>query len=114
MWSLDHLSVSVPSRGLYKTKPSSPRVIKSFIQVPRQGQETRTKNKKMVVVGSTSIGVPKVSSTSSGYLYPNVGIKRLLDDLEVTADKLMLLVYKLLLLVFRLNAAGTKLQLLKD
>ncbi|GKD60331.1 hypothetical protein Tco_1297840 [Tanacetum coccineum] len=36
------------------------------------------------------------------------GIKRLLDDLEVTAAKLMLLVYKLLLLVFRLNAASTK------
>ncbi|GJX13799.1 hypothetical protein Tco_0205557 [Tanacetum coccineum] len=42
------------------------------------------------------------------------GIKRLLDDLGVTAAKLMLLVYKLLLLVFRVNAAGTKLQLLKD
>ncbi|GJZ94049.1 hypothetical protein Tco_0666252 [Tanacetum coccineum] len=51
MWSLDHLSVSVPSRGFYKTKPPSPRVIKSLIQVPRQGQETRTKNKKTVVVG---------------------------------------------------------------
>ncbi|GKB13606.1 hypothetical protein Tco_0847529 [Tanacetum coccineum] len=55
MWSLDHLSVSVSSRGLYKTKPSSPRVIKSFIQVPRQGQETRTKNKKTVVVGENEI-----------------------------------------------------------
>ncbi|GKB51747.1 hypothetical protein Tco_0902500 [Tanacetum coccineum] len=42
MWSLDHLLVSVPSRGLYKTKPPSPRVIKSLIQVPRQGQETQT------------------------------------------------------------------------
>nr|GEW57410.1 hypothetical protein [Tanacetum cinerariifolium] len=51
MWSLDHLSVSVPSRGLYKTKPPSPRVIKTLIQVPRQGQETRTKNKKTIVVG---------------------------------------------------------------
>ncbi|GKB25357.1 hypothetical protein Tco_0864758 [Tanacetum coccineum] len=51
MWSLDHLSVSVPSRGLYKTKPPSPRVIKSLLQVPRQGQETRTKNKKTIVVG---------------------------------------------------------------
>ncbi|GJY94424.1 hypothetical protein Tco_0510785 [Tanacetum coccineum] len=51
MWSLDHLSVSVPSKGLYKTKPPSPRVIKSFIQIPRQGQETRTKNKKTIVVG---------------------------------------------------------------
>ncbi|GJT46069.1 hypothetical protein Tco_0954784 [Tanacetum coccineum] len=43
-----------------------------------------------------------------------VGIKRLLDDLRVTVAKLMLLVYKLLLLVFRVNVAGTKLQLLKD
>ncbi|GJX79349.1 hypothetical protein Tco_0327498 [Tanacetum coccineum] len=51
MWSLDYLSVSVPSRGLYKTKPPSPRVIKTLIQVPRQGQETRTKHKKTVVVG---------------------------------------------------------------
>ncbi|GJW23447.1 hypothetical protein Tco_0034069 [Tanacetum coccineum] len=61
----------------------------------------------------------------------HVGIKRLLDDLRVAAAKvcvtaakhklvlvtvaqLMLLVYKLLLLVFRVNAAGTKLHLLKD
>ncbi|GJU86855.1 retrovirus-related pol polyprotein from transposon TNT 1-94 [Tanacetum coccineum] len=51
IWSLNHLSISVPSRGLYKTKPPSPRVIKSLIQVPRQGQETRTKNKKTVIVG---------------------------------------------------------------
>ncbi|GJS77147.1 hypothetical protein Tco_0727028 [Tanacetum coccineum] len=43
-----------------------------------------------------------------------VGIKRLLDDLRVTAAQLMLLVYKLLLLVFRVTDAGTKLQLLKD
>ncbi|GJR09858.1 hypothetical protein Tco_0792510 [Tanacetum coccineum] len=55
MWSLDHLSVSVPSRGLYKTKPPSPRVIKSLIQIPRQGQETRTKNKKTIVVGENEI-----------------------------------------------------------
>ncbi|GJU96663.1 hypothetical protein Tco_1321419 [Tanacetum coccineum] len=37
-----------------------------------------------------------------------VGIKRILDDLRVTADKLMLLVYKLLLLVLKVNAASTK------
>ncbi|GKA36058.1 hypothetical protein Tco_0722549 [Tanacetum coccineum] len=41
-------------------------------------------------------------------------IKRLLDDLRVTTAKLMLPVYKLLLLMFRVNVAGTKLQLLKD
>ncbi|GJZ34324.1 hypothetical protein Tco_0580141 [Tanacetum coccineum] len=55
MWSLDHLSVSVPTKGLYKTKPSSPRVIKSHIQIPRQGQETRTKNKVTIVVGENEI-----------------------------------------------------------
>ncbi|GJR50325.1 retrovirus-related pol polyprotein from transposon TNT 1-94 [Tanacetum coccineum] len=55
MWSLDHLSVSVPSRGLYKTKPPSPRVIKSLIQIPRQGQETGTKNKKTIIVGENEI-----------------------------------------------------------
>ncbi|GJS47606.1 hypothetical protein Tco_0597727 [Tanacetum coccineum] len=37
-----------------------------------------------------------------------IGIKRLLDDLRVTAVKLMLLVYKLLLLVLKVNAASTK------
>ncbi|GJW82941.1 hypothetical protein Tco_0156086 [Tanacetum coccineum] len=55
MWSLDHLSVSVPSRGLYKTKPPSPRVIKFLIQVPRQGQKTHTKNKKTIVIGENEI-----------------------------------------------------------
>ncbi|GKF13241.1 hypothetical protein Tco_0054703 [Tanacetum coccineum] len=55
MWSLDHLLVSVPSRGLYKTKPPSPRVIKSPIQVPQQGQETRTKNKKTIIVCENEI-----------------------------------------------------------
>ncbi|GJU08485.1 hypothetical protein Tco_1124915 [Tanacetum coccineum] len=36
------------------------------------------------------------------------GIKRLHDDLEDTAAKLMLMVYKLLLLVLEVNAASTK------
>ncbi|GJU68785.1 putative ribonuclease H-like domain-containing protein [Tanacetum coccineum] len=60
----------------------------------------------------------KLVKAKHGYTRPEegrmVGIKRLLDDLRVTAAKLMLLVYKSLLLVFRVNAAGTKLQLLKD
>ncbi|GJV62894.1 hypothetical protein Tco_1473722 [Tanacetum coccineum] len=51
IWSLDHLSIGVPSKGRYKTTPPSPNVVKSFIQVPRQGQTTRTKNKKTIVVG---------------------------------------------------------------
>ncbi|GJU01490.1 hypothetical protein Tco_1111828 [Tanacetum coccineum] len=55
MWSLDHLSISVPSKGRYKTTSSSPSVIKSFIQIPRQGQETHTKNKKTIVVGDNKI-----------------------------------------------------------
>ncbi|GJT93389.1 retrovirus-related pol polyprotein from transposon TNT 1-94 [Tanacetum coccineum] len=77
MWSLDHLSVSVPSRGLYKTKPPSPRVIKSFIQVPRQGQETRTKNKKTSCedIGSclqlilSHAFIALITSTSSNLAY---------------------------------------------
>ncbi|GJR90961.1 hypothetical protein Tco_0214972 [Tanacetum coccineum] len=51
MWSLDHLSISVSSKGRYNTTPSSLSVIKSFIQIPRQGQEIRTKNKKTIIVG---------------------------------------------------------------
>ncbi|GKF53999.1 hypothetical protein Tco_0160909, partial [Tanacetum coccineum] len=55
MWTLDHLSISVPSKGRYKTTPPSPSVINSFIQIPRQGQETRTKNKKTIVVDDNKI-----------------------------------------------------------
>ncbi|GJX27998.1 hypothetical protein Tco_0236077 [Tanacetum coccineum] len=55
MWSLDHLSVSVLTKGLYKTKPPSPRVIKSTFQTPRQGQENLTKNKETIVVGENEI-----------------------------------------------------------
>ncbi|GJW13835.1 hypothetical protein Tco_0017968 [Tanacetum coccineum] len=55
MWSLDYVSISVPSKGRYKTTPSSPNVIKSFIQIPRQGQATRTKNKKTVIVDKNEI-----------------------------------------------------------
>ncbi|GJZ00444.1 hypothetical protein Tco_0517873 [Tanacetum coccineum] len=39
---------------------------------------------------------------------------KLLLLLEVKTVKLMLLVYKLLMLVFRVNAANTNLELLKD
>ncbi|GJT58298.1 hypothetical protein Tco_0993352 [Tanacetum coccineum] len=55
MWSLDYLSISVPSKGCYKTTPSSPSVVKSFIQIPRQGQVTRTKNKKTIIVDKNKI-----------------------------------------------------------
>ncbi|GJZ62068.1 hypothetical protein Tco_0618205 [Tanacetum coccineum] len=41
MWSLDSLSISVPSKVCYKTTPPSPNVIKSLIQVPLEGQVTR-------------------------------------------------------------------------
>ncbi|GJS38469.1 retrovirus-related pol polyprotein from transposon TNT 1-94 [Tanacetum coccineum] len=37
MWSLDYLPISVPSKIRYKTTPPSPSVVKSFIQIPRQG-----------------------------------------------------------------------------
>ncbi|GJR41913.1 hypothetical protein Tco_1310016 [Tanacetum coccineum] len=43
------------SKGCYKTTPPSPSVVKSFIQIPRQGQVTRTKNKKTIVVDKNEI-----------------------------------------------------------
>ncbi|GKC34898.1 hypothetical protein Tco_1047282 [Tanacetum coccineum] len=55
MWSLDYLSISVLSKGCYKTTPPSPSFIKSFIQIPRQNQVTRTKNKKTIVVDKNEI-----------------------------------------------------------
>ncbi|GKC37470.1 hypothetical protein Tco_1049854, partial [Tanacetum coccineum] len=55
MWLLDYLSLSAPSKGRYKTTPPSPNVIKSLIQIPRQGQVTRTKNKKTIIVDQNEI-----------------------------------------------------------
>nr|GEY84434.1 pentatricopeptide repeat-containing protein [Tanacetum cinerariifolium] len=55
MWSLDYLSISVPSKGHYKTTPLSPNVVKSFIQIPQQGQATHTKNKKTIVLDKNEI-----------------------------------------------------------
>ncbi|GJS38166.1 hypothetical protein Tco_0563209 [Tanacetum coccineum] len=55
MWSLDYLEISTPSKGHYKTITPSPRVIKSLIQTPRQGQVTRTHNKKTVMVNENEI-----------------------------------------------------------
>ncbi|GJY02873.1 retrovirus-related pol polyprotein from transposon TNT 1-94 [Tanacetum coccineum] len=55
MWSLDYLSISVPSKGCYKTTPLSPSVVKSLTQIPRQGQVTRTKNKKTINVDKNKI-----------------------------------------------------------
>ncbi|GKE99103.1 hypothetical protein Tco_0022454 [Tanacetum coccineum] len=55
MWSLNYLSISVPSKGRYKTTPPSPSVVKSFIQIPRQGQLTRTKNNKTIIVDKNKV-----------------------------------------------------------
>ncbi|GJR87067.1 hypothetical protein Tco_0211078 [Tanacetum coccineum] len=41
MWSLDYLSISVPSKGHYKTTPPSPNVVKSFIVVNKNEILTR-------------------------------------------------------------------------
>ncbi|GJS50715.1 hypothetical protein Tco_1293108 [Tanacetum coccineum] len=62
MWSLDYLAISTPSKGLYKTIPPSPRVIKSLIQTLRQGQVTRTRNKKTVVVNENEILTRKIQN----------------------------------------------------
>ncbi|GJR98387.1 retrovirus-related pol polyprotein from transposon TNT 1-94 [Tanacetum coccineum] len=55
MWSLDYLAIITPSKGRYKTTPPSPSVIKSLIQTPRQGQVTRTRNKKTIMVNENEI-----------------------------------------------------------
>ncbi|GKD20673.1 hypothetical protein Tco_1222376 [Tanacetum coccineum] len=55
MWSLNYLSINVPSKGRYKTTPPSPNVVKSFIQIPRQGQVTYTKNKKTIIIDKNKI-----------------------------------------------------------
>ncbi|GJT20054.1 hypothetical protein Tco_0878760 [Tanacetum coccineum] len=72
MWSLDYLSISVPSKGRYKTTPPSPNVVKSFIQIPRQGQVTRTKNKKPIVVDKNEILTREIQP----YMKPWVDIIR--------------------------------------
>nr|GEU62370.1 pentatricopeptide repeat-containing protein [Tanacetum cinerariifolium] len=55
MWLLDYLSISTPSKDRYKTTPHSPGVIKSLIQVPRQGQVTHTQRKKTIIVDANKI-----------------------------------------------------------
>ncbi|GKB23226.1 hypothetical protein Tco_0862627 [Tanacetum coccineum] len=72
MWSLDYLSISVPSKGCYKTTPSSPSVVKSFIQIPRHGQVTRNKNKKTIVVDKNKILTREIQP----YMKPWVDIIR--------------------------------------
>ncbi|GJW27165.1 hypothetical protein Tco_0040976 [Tanacetum coccineum] len=69
--TMANLEKCVPSRGLYKTKPPSSRVIKTLIQVPRQGQETRTKNKKTIVVGKKRPRESNSSSSSSTLNHPS-------------------------------------------
>ncbi|GKB31647.1 hypothetical protein Tco_0871048 [Tanacetum coccineum] len=67
MWSLDYLSISVPSKGRYKTTPPSPSVVKSFIQIPRQGQVTRTKNKKIPRESNASSSSTTLNHPSSSH-----------------------------------------------
>ncbi|GJW03129.1 hypothetical protein Tco_1561985 [Tanacetum coccineum] len=62
MWSLDYLSIGVPSKGHYKTTPLSPSVVKSFIQIPLQGQVTRIKNKKTIIVDKNKILTREIQS----------------------------------------------------
>ncbi|GJT96396.1 retrovirus-related pol polyprotein from transposon TNT 1-94 [Tanacetum coccineum] len=46
---------SARSKGRYKTTPPSPNVIKSLIQVPRQGQVTHNKNKKPIIIDKNEV-----------------------------------------------------------
>nr|GEZ16876.1 pentatricopeptide repeat-containing protein [Tanacetum cinerariifolium] len=60
MWLLDYLLIIAPSKGRYKTTPPSPNVIKSLIQVPQQGQVTRTKSTKPVIIDKNKILARKI------------------------------------------------------
>ncbi|GJV15572.1 putative ribonuclease H-like domain-containing protein [Tanacetum coccineum] len=71
---------------------------KSYEQVVDDAHVTLTSIQK-------TKGSMQSSFVSSDFAIPS-GIKRLLDDLRVTAAKLMLLVQKLLLLVLEVNAAA--------
>ncbi|GJW70165.1 hypothetical protein Tco_0127082 [Tanacetum coccineum] len=62
MWSLDYLSISVSSKGRYKTTHPSPSVVKSFIQIPQQGQVTCTTNKITIVVDKNDILTREIQS----------------------------------------------------
>nr|GEZ16822.1 UBN2 domain-containing protein [Tanacetum cinerariifolium] len=61
MWSLDHLLVSVPSRGLYKTKPSSPRFIKTLIKLPRQDRGKKRPRESNASSSSSTLNHPSLS-----------------------------------------------------
>nr|GEV01383.1 retrovirus-related Pol polyprotein from transposon TNT 1-94 [Tanacetum cinerariifolium] len=69
MWLLDYLSLSAPSRGRYKTTPLSPQVIKSLIQIPRQSQATRTKNKKTIIVDENEILIREIQPHMKPWVY---------------------------------------------
>nr|GEY34502.1 pentatricopeptide repeat-containing protein [Tanacetum cinerariifolium] len=69
---LDYLSISAPSKGRYKTTPSLPNGIKSLIQVSRQGQVTRTKTEKPVVIDKNKILTREIQP----YMKPWVDIIR--------------------------------------
>ncbi|GJY02543.1 hypothetical protein Tco_0360695 [Tanacetum coccineum] len=69
MWSLNYLSISVSSKGCYKTTLPSPSVVKSFIQIPRQGQVTHTKNKKSIVVDKNEILTREIEPYMKPWVY---------------------------------------------
>ncbi|GJY23346.1 putative ribonuclease H-like domain-containing protein [Tanacetum coccineum] len=79
----------------------------------RQSKSRRNKVSGYILLVKTKFLIKKFKDSEDEHqVYGRiVGIKRLF---EVATAKLMLLVYKLLLLVFRVNAAGTKLQLLTE
>ncbi|GJV68604.1 hypothetical protein Tco_1484113 [Tanacetum coccineum] len=54
-WSLDYLEISSLTKGRYQTTPPSPSVIKTLIQIPRQGLVTRVHNKKTINVDDNKI-----------------------------------------------------------
>ncbi|GJT69115.1 ribonuclease H-like domain-containing protein [Tanacetum coccineum] len=118
------------AQALAELKSAKPKAVKVVIQEPEQ-EEERLAREKAQQTEEASIAWDDVqakieadyqlaqrlqaqeqeelTTEENASLFGRiVGIERLLDDLRVTAAKLMLLVYKLLLLVLKVNAVSTK------
>ncbi|GJW85578.1 hypothetical protein Tco_0158723 [Tanacetum coccineum] len=83
--------------------------VKETTEVHEDKETTKLQSLMKVIPDEEEVAVDAIPlATKPPSIGRIVGIKRLLDDLRVTATKLMLLVQKLLLLVLKVNAAAMK------
>ncbi|GKA56035.1 hypothetical protein Tco_0755107 [Tanacetum coccineum] len=103
---------------LWVSKGLGPPLVDDDLDEEEAIKVTEKKNLESDIMDET-LDIDEIVNIKESRNHP-VGIKRLLDDLRVTAAKLMLLVQKLLLLVLKVNAAGMnvttakRLQLLEE